>query len=739
MNEQSLFDAAWKLPPGPARNALLHRECAGNPELRERIEERLRNADLPTGILRENLRDRHSSGQIPQTVSTIDEYDLFEEIGRGGMGVVRRGWHRRLRKPVAIKLLRSTVRDDDATRRTLIEMAALGRLRHPNLLQAYDARVIDGVSLIVTELIEGTSIDRLISNGQALPPATACDYARQAACGLAAAHEQNLVHRDIKPANLIVEHASETVKLLDFGLALLLRRDDFELSSPTGSQTILGTTHFMPPEQWADSHQATPASDIYSLGVTLFWMLAGKPPFLRTSVQAYMHAHCMAERPPVPGVDPELSRLVQSMMSIDPAGRPSAQEVIRELDRYCVGPVPSILPSLVEVVERHGVAGRIGPEIERVKKYLQRLPRRRILTLFREAGEYLGKKGPVQGPERGLTALIQIFLEAGDDREALELGKSVVAAVPDCFDALHLTAVAARQSAVASADQEELLREAIKLELAAQQTPSATLQANYGPSLSVLAQTYHNLAAWCRSRGDHLQAQILLEQAIACFQRRLALQETGLGLALYAQALLDAGDISTAAKQAARACEKDWFLREAQLLVLQLTERSGVHLKPEEENVRRWSLVVGEWPGTPNHRTHLQSYRTWLRQNHLLPALAAWEQELPPDVIPLVHALTAQATRKTTELTLQLNPAIRTATPQQLNCHVMLWHFLAPQPHVIAGIQAIRLFATGKDQRSAVENLKAELLMLHEPVTKSRHLETPLLVATKSWFAERIH
>lgn len=325
MNEESLFAAASALRPGAERESFLDRVCAGNPVLRGRLKRLLDAQEVDAGILDwDGLGERTVIGFTSQ-LTYLDEYELLEEIGRGGMGVVYRARHRSLERLVAVKVLLGAVLDDGAKQRIRVEMAALGRLKHPNLLQAFDAREIDGQPLIVTELIDGVSLDKLLERTKRFPVAVALDYIRQAACGLSAAHDQNLVHRDIKPANMMLEQSTEAVKLLDFGLALLVRPDCVALHGPTLPGQALGTPHFMPPEQWRDSHLVSEKSDIYALGVTLYCLLTGKPPFERPTLIELMQAHCSAPRPQILGLDPDLNRLLQSMMSIDPRQRPSTR------------------------------------------------------------------------------------------------------------------------------------------------------------------------------------------------------------------------------------------------------------------------------------------------------------------------------------------------------------------------------------------------------------------------------
>ena len=157
------------------------------------------------------------------------------------------------------------------------EIKAAGRLDHTNIVRAYDAREVDGTHFLVMELVTGVDLADLVRLLGPLPIAEACELIRQAASGLDYAYRQGLVHRDIKPSNLIVSDAG-VVKILDMGLAR------FRTLQPTGSDVTiagqaLGTPDYMAPEQVQDSHSADIRADLYSLGCTLYFLLAGQAPF----------------------------------------------------------------------------------------------------------------------------------------------------------------------------------------------------------------------------------------------------------------------------------------------------------------------------------------------------------------------------------------------------------------------------------------------------------------------------
>ena len=166
-------------------------------------------------------------------------------------------------------------------------MEAIGRVNHPNIVQAHDAREIDGERFLVMEYVDGLDLDDLVRRCGPLPIPDACELIRQAAVGLQYANERGLIHRDIKPSNLMLNREHQ-VKILDLGLALLkadqLAGGDAAAAKEVGkeltaSQQIMGTASYMSPEQANDSHQVDTRADIYSLGCTLYKLLTGRPPF----------------------------------------------------------------------------------------------------------------------------------------------------------------------------------------------------------------------------------------------------------------------------------------------------------------------------------------------------------------------------------------------------------------------------------------------------------------------------
>ena len=192
------------------------------------------------------------------------------------------------------------------------EARAAGQLNHPNILVVYDVGADAGVPFIVSELLEGESLRRRLDRG-AVPSRKVIDYARQAADGLAAAHDKGIVHRDIKPDNLFVTD-EERVKILDFGIAKLRQQGDESARLPLGAQTaesaVVGTAAYMSPEQ-VRGETVDARSDIFSLGAILFEMLAGRAAFTRESPADTMAAILKDDSPALaPTVAPALERIV---------------------------------------------------------------------------------------------------------------------------------------------------------------------------------------------------------------------------------------------------------------------------------------------------------------------------------------------------------------------------------------------------------------------------------------------
>ncbi len=224
----------------------------------------------------------------------IGNYVLKKSIGKGGMSTVYLGEHRILRQPCAIKVLPAP----KAENRSLLarfhrEARASATLNHPNIVRVLDAGDIpDGssrVNYLVMEYVEGTTLFDVVKQSGRLPIPRAIEVIRQAALGLDHVHRSGLVHRDIKPENLIIDRQG-TVRLMDLGLAKFTESNEEQLTIQQEGR-VLGTANYCAPEQAVDSHHVDWRADIYSLGCTLYFLLAGRPPFHEGSLAQRLLAH----------------------------------------------------------------------------------------------------------------------------------------------------------------------------------------------------------------------------------------------------------------------------------------------------------------------------------------------------------------------------------------------------------------------------------------------------------------
>ena len=271
----------------------------------------------------------------------LGQYRLVRSLGAGGMGEVFLAEHALLRRPCAIKLIRSErAVDPAALARFEREVQATATLTHPNTIHIYDyGRADDGTFYCVMEYLPGLTLEELVKRHGPLPPARAVFLARQVCSALHEAHAIGLIHRDIKPGNVIVcarGGLPDTAKLLDFGLVLEQAVDSDDKVTREGF--ILGTPAYMSPEQ-ADATCAVDArSDIYSFGAMLYFLLTGQPPFPRPSAIKAIAAHLSEPVPPPGEVRPEVPGDVQTVVLRCLAKTPAARfQTADELDAALAG------------------------------------------------------------------------------------------------------------------------------------------------------------------------------------------------------------------------------------------------------------------------------------------------------------------------------------------------------------------------------------------------------------------
>jgi WD40 repeat protein len=276
--------------------------------------------------------------------SRVGDYEILGELGRGGMGIVYKAWHARLRRAVALKvLLGGEYARDEYRARFRAEAEAVARLQHPNIVQVFDAGewvanpLSPPVPFITLEYVDGGSLSGRLSE-KALAPAQAADWVATLARAVDYAHAQGIVHRDLKPSNVLLT-GDGRLKLCDFGVAKQVTGSDLQ----TVGGLLMGTPEYMAPEQ-ADGggRNAGPAADVYSLGAILYTMLTGRPLFQSTTViETLDQVRTQEPVPPRrlrPSVPRDLETICLKCLRKDPRRRyPTAAALADDLDRFRSG------------------------------------------------------------------------------------------------------------------------------------------------------------------------------------------------------------------------------------------------------------------------------------------------------------------------------------------------------------------------------------------------------------------
>ncbi len=376
------FEAAWRKGNRPQIEAFLARADSAS---RDKLLDGLLEIELEyrsragESVTVDQYRSRFPAEAdrvetiFPRVVKCrrLGDYELLEELGRGGMGVVYRARHVLLNQIVAVKVLPGDfLETPTALARFRREMQSIGALDHPNIVRAYNAGEADGTHFLAMEYVDGVDLKALVvvrrvRKAGPLPLAAAIEIIRQAAIGLQYTCEKGLVHRDIKPANLMLTR-SGVVKILDLGMAKL--RGDFSAmdgrsdastqagatigaklgngfgaaddrsGSFTQAGTAIGTVDYMAPEQWQDPGKADIRADIYGLGCTLYYLLTGKVVYGADTVDKKMLAHRHLPPPSLckdrADVPPALDAIFQKMLAKNPQQRQqNPAEVIAELSQ----------------------------------------------------------------------------------------------------------------------------------------------------------------------------------------------------------------------------------------------------------------------------------------------------------------------------------------------------------------------------------------------------------------------
>ncbi len=278
--------------------------------------------------------------ETPQGARAFGEYELLEELGRGGMGVVYRAWQPRLERSVALKLLLAgPFASPEFSERFRREALMAARLHHPGIAAIHEAGEQDGQAYYTMELVEGRTLAALIRDGLP-PPREAAALLEKTARAVAHAHAQGVLHRDLKPSNILIA-ADGQPKVADFGLARVVQNADAAADGLTLSTALLGSPPYMAPEQ-AEGHAAVETTDVYALGAVFYELLTGRPPHQGSSPQEILthvrEAVIVEPRRLVPPVPRDLETVCLKCLEREPARRyPTAAALADDLSRFLRG------------------------------------------------------------------------------------------------------------------------------------------------------------------------------------------------------------------------------------------------------------------------------------------------------------------------------------------------------------------------------------------------------------------
>jgi serine/threonine protein kinase len=279
------------------------------------------------------------------------KFKVLEQLGTGGMSSVYLCEHLLMRRHVAVKVLPISKSQEDATvARFYREARAAAALNHPNIARAFDVDRDGQLHFIVMEYVDGSSLYDIVRKHGQMDVFRACHYIRQAAIGLQHIHENQLVHRDIKPGNLMVDRQG-IIKILDLGLARFFSAHSGskdELTENFDKHAMMGTADYISPEQAMDLHEVDIRADIYSLGATLYFLLAAQPPFQGKSITQKLMLHQMKTPEPVTthraDVPAELAAVIDRMMRKEPGDRyqtpAEVAEALSPWTQTAIGPPP---------------------------------------------------------------------------------------------------------------------------------------------------------------------------------------------------------------------------------------------------------------------------------------------------------------------------------------------------------------------------------------------------------------
>ncbi|MFL5243061.1 MAG: protein kinase domain-containing protein [Gemmataceae bacterium] len=321
---------------------------------------------LASLLVQDGLLTRYQVGQLLRgkwrNFVLSGKYKILGPLGSGGMGHVFLCEHQVMRRYVAIKVLPPRSSNPAALERFRREARAVAQLHHHNIVGGHDIDQSDKLHFLVMEYIDGNTLHHIVKKHGPMDAVRAAHYVRQAALGLQHAHEAGLVHRDIKPSNLLLDRTG-TVKVLDLGLARFFHDESDDLSKQEAHGPV-GTSDYMAPEQALNSHEADIRADIYSLGATFYFLLAGHSPFREGTALQKLICHQFDRPRPIRDIRPEvpegLAFVLDRMMAKDLANRyQSPAEVEEALVPWTKTRIPApAAEEMPELVMRNRAKGR---------------------------------------------------------------------------------------------------------------------------------------------------------------------------------------------------------------------------------------------------------------------------------------------------------------------------------------------------------------------------------------------